>query len=507
MKRTQWALAAAVAALGVSASQGQDAPVDTAALFQKLDKNGDGKLTADEIPGDQARFFARLVRKGDKNSDGALTREEFDQASKPEERPNVPLAPGGGGDQGRGDARQRFEMLDRNKNGKLTADELPEPVRDRMKPLFDRIGKQEITLEEFMRFGQGPGANFRPDPAELFKRLDTNGDGKLTKDEIPAELKERFAGMFERLKKNEFTKDEFVQSMERLREAMGGRPMGNPEEMFARLDTNGDGKLTIDEAPERMRPLVEAALRRAGKEREGSLSKEEFARNAAPRDGERRPEGAPARGDAQRRPEGERPREGDRPAGDRAPEGRGPLLMRLLDTNRDGRLSKDELAKMSDVFDELDRNHDGQLDSSELIGPLPSEGRGQMREGGGGREGANRGDAPGRGDATQRGEGTPRAGGEGRSERDAPARQRPDSAATGAGQPGPFFQRLDRDGDGKISKDEAPEQMKDRFSVFDTNGDGFISLEEFRSGAAGLFGDRPANRQPQGRPEPAPKRD
>jgi Ca2+-binding EF-hand superfamily protein len=70
---------------------------------------------------------------------------------------------------------------------------------------------------------------------------------------------------------------------------------------------------------------------------------------------------------------------------------------------------------------------------------------------------------------------------------------------------------LDRDGDGKISKDEAPEQLRERFGMLDTNGDGFLSLDEFRAGAAS-FGerlrerDRPV-RQDQPEERPARKRE
>ncbi|MDZ4686973.1 MAG: EF-hand domain-containing protein, partial [Planctomycetaceae bacterium] len=91
-------LAAALAAPSMASAQ--DGGPSAEELFQKLDKNADGKLTADEIGDDQKRFFDRTVRVGDKNNDGVLTKDEFVQANKPQDNPNVPLNPQGGGNPG-----------------------------------------------------------------------------------------------------------------------------------------------------------------------------------------------------------------------------------------------------------------------------------------------------------------------------------------------------------------------------------------------------------------------
>ncbi|MBX3257523.1 MAG: EF-hand domain-containing protein [Chitinophagaceae bacterium] len=51
--------------------------------------------------------------------------------------------------------------------------------------------------------------------------------------------------------------------------------------------------------------------------------------------------------------------------------------------------------------------------------------------------------------------------------------------------PEELFKKLDTDGDGKISKDEADKaehkMIKDHFSEMDTNADDYISKEEFKA--------------------------
>jgi Ca2+-binding EF-hand superfamily protein len=349
-------LAALAAPSVVSAQAGGPSPDE---LFQKLDKNADGKLNADEISEDQKRFFDRTVRVGDKDNDGVLTKDEFVQANKPQENPGVPLNPQGDGRPGdrMAELRQRFEMMDRNKDGKITKDEIPEQLRDRMAQLFERAGKDSVTIEEFGRFSGGPpgGQGGRPDPGQLFDRFDANKDGKITKDELPEPMRERFAQAFERIGKTELTRDDFA-----------------------------------------------------------SASRMAFGPNA--------PDGRPM----------------DGPMG-----GRPPVFLRLADADGDGKISKDELAKLADKFGELDRNNDGTLDLSELMGgPPPGIGRPEM----------------------QRPDGTPNT--------------RPVAGGPGSN---PFFARMDANGDGKISKDEAPDRLKENFDRMDRNSDGFLTQEEMQS--------------------------
>src|ERR1700676_1053437 len=66
-----------VAAHGASAADAKPAGNDAAALFDRLDTNHDGQLTADEIPAEKAGLFTRLLRLAGKPADGKLSRDEF----------------------------------------------------------------------------------------------------------------------------------------------------------------------------------------------------------------------------------------------------------------------------------------------------------------------------------------------------------------------------------------------------------------------------------------------
>lgn len=109
---------------------------------------------------------------------------------------------------------------------------------------------------------------------------------------------------------------------------------------------------------------------------------------------------------------------------------RGGGLMAALDRNGNGKLEADEIDLAVVSLRRLDKNGDGEVGPEELRGGERGPGRPPGGPGPDGRRGR------------------------------------------------PAFDQLDKDGDGKLSREEAPERMRERFDQMDTNGDGFFDKEE-----------------------------
>ena len=130
-------------------------------------------------------------------------------------------------------------------------------------------------------------------------------------------------------------------------------------------------------------------------------------------------------------------------------------MMMALDADKDGKLSAAEIANAATALKTLDKNADGILDSTELAPPRGGRGAGGQAGGPGGNSGS-------------------------------------------------FVDRVmqrDADGDGKISKDEAGQQMGRMFGRMDGDGDGFVTKEELETMAKQFQGGGGARRGGGGRPQ------
>jgi Ca2+-binding EF-hand superfamily protein len=230
----------------------QEAEQTPEQLFDSLDANDDSELTAEEIPDAQQRHFRRLLRTGDENQDGKLTRAEFNAGLTSEDRP-VANPESERGDQRRPqfDAAGMFARWDADNSGTVSLAELPEQMRDRMRRIFEDLGKDAITLEVLQRATRGMG-QFDPEQfVNMLRRMDRNEDGKVSLSEIPEEQRERFQGMFDRFGTDEIDLSQAGQRFAQLqrRPEDGAPPHGDRPRppVLQLLDANGDQSLSREE--------------------------------------------------------------------------------------------------------------------------------------------------------------------------------------------------------------------------------------------------------------------
>jgi len=228
-----------------------------------------------------------VVAKFDKDGDGKL-----DEAERAEARKNRPERPGGegkgrpGGDKpgegkpgegkGRpgGGAAELFKRADKNGDKKLTEDEVPAQAWARLSKA-DKDSDGSVTIEELQAAGGNRPGGDRPGGGghgERLKEMDKNGDGNLSKDEVP----ERAWEFLSRADKNgdDVLSKEELEGMRAAGGGRGGRPGGGAGggDMFANLDKDKDGKLTETEVPEQLW----ARLSKADKDADGAVSKAEM---------------------------------------------------------------------------------------------------------------------------------------------------------------------------------------------------------------------------------------
>ncbi|MGQ9575400.1 MAG: hypothetical protein ACUVUC_08780 [Thermoguttaceae bacterium] len=213
---------------------------DPTGMFNRLDRNQDGKLTAEELPEALPERLKQLFIRADRNGDKTVTLEELTQTVG--ERAASPGRP------------DRARRPDRSEAEAAAKDRPREPDRRRE---GDRPGEGDRPREgdrrrETVRLDRPPDVEPGPlaDPKTIFERMDRDKDGKLTLDEFTAGL-----GLLRRL--------------------VAARPMPVATMLLERLkaaDKNRDGRLSRDEAPEPIR----ARFDRLDTNKDGQLDLEEL---------------------------------------------------------------------------------------------------------------------------------------------------------------------------------------------------------------------------------------
>ena len=186
-------------------------------FFREMDTDGDKAISKEEA-GERWERLGKL----DKYSDGKVTMQEM-MAARPQGGPEGKGAPQGGPGKG---GPEMFANADKNKDGKLSKDEVPAEMWERLSKL-DKDSDGAVSKEEMaaMRGKGGPEGG----PAPMFSRFDEDKDGKLSKSEVPAE-------MWEKLSKADDDADGFVSKaeLEKVFHERGGkgegpRPVKKPE--------------------------------------------------------------------------------------------------------------------------------------------------------------------------------------------------------------------------------------------------------------------------------------
>jgi Ca2+-binding EF-hand superfamily protein len=228
--------AVAVAGIGMAAAGKQPAPPPAAKSSQpgshshgrggqrflaEYDLNHDGKVTREEFNKATAQHFAQAT-----GGAKVMTEKQFDGFRTHNLHQH---------------ADQSFKRADWNGDGKLTFDEYANPIRASF-ARADRQSTGAIACRPKNAPAAKPSPNYHPrrgsrGGGNFCGRDDLNQDGKVTRAELDQALHQQFAAA---AKGSALNKDQFT-SMQSTRAS------ATSQRAFQRLDSNHDGKLTLEE--------------------------------------------------------------------------------------------------------------------------------------------------------------------------------------------------------------------------------------------------------------------
>ena len=239
----------------------------------------------------------------------------------------VPFASAQGPGGGPPPRRPALLAIDTNGDGKFSVEEIAAASVGLI--TLDKDHDGQLTSLEYLLSQNDPSANNPDETTRRLMMLDRNGDGILTKDEIP----ERMQGLFSRIDVNhdgKLTPDEIRSSA-----TSQGGPVGRPQHtgdatrmdpILGALDTDHDGIISAAEIA-----AAPSSLKTLDKDGDGELSAAEL-----------------------------RPKQ-------MTPADRAKHMLDEWDTNKDGKITKTEAPdRMQQQFDTLDTNHDGALTEDEI---------------------------------------------------------------------------------------------------------------------------------------------
>ena len=240
-----------------------------------------------------ADLFAKL----DKNSDGKVTQSETtgpqqtlfkralrvadgnedgalnkDEFAKAVSDPEPVELPGAN----MADRMASFDVsrLDRNGDGNVSLDEVPGPMRDRFEQLLDRIGQDSVPVDKVQAYlrGERPGSQAATGKSD--EMMDADKD-RMEKDDPKVEPKStsgKLGADKPNTEQSGARKSGARKSADRKTNPNTSMENASPEAMFKQLDRNSDGKLTGKEIPPRMQGNMKAA----DTDNDGSISQSEM---------------------------------------------------------------------------------------------------------------------------------------------------------------------------------------------------------------------------------------